>query len=287
MINRGYYSRYAAIRKALELFLESTATEASQGFQILSLGAGFDTTWFQLKQDGRAPAKYIELDFKEVTRRKVASIKAHDLLKNLLAPNSLAENCTETGEVLSEEYSVLPVDLRDLEGLEAVLSKAGFRPSMPTFILAECVLVYLEPQHSQALVAWLGARCCTAAMVVYEQIKPDDAFGRQMLRNLESRGCPLKGLPATPTLDAHCDRFVAGGWQRSAALDMDRIYLHWLDAADKTRVERLEVFDEYEEWHMIQEHYCLVFGVNDSAGLLQKVEFGSIPGVVVKVPKGA
>ncbi len=34
--------------------------------QFLVLGAGFDTTWFQLASEGRAPAKYLELDFSEV-----------------------------------------------------------------------------------------------------------------------------------------------------------------------------------------------------------------------------
>ena len=34
--------------------------------QVLCLGAGFDTTWFQLQQDGLAPTRYLEVDFKEV-----------------------------------------------------------------------------------------------------------------------------------------------------------------------------------------------------------------------------
>lgn len=36
--------------------------------QVLVLGAGFDTAWFQLQQDmpDVLPAKYLEVDFKEV-----------------------------------------------------------------------------------------------------------------------------------------------------------------------------------------------------------------------------
>ena len=29
------------------------------------------------------------------------------------------------------------------------------------------------------------------------------------------------------------------------------------------RAERLELFDELEEWYMIQRHYCVAVGVND------------------------
>ena len=40
------------------------------------------------------------------------------------------------------------------------------------------------------------------------------------------------------------------------------------DPADRRRIERLELFDELEEWHLIQQHYCIAIGVKDSAGLL-------------------
>jgi hypothetical protein len=32
------------------------------------------------------------------------------------------------------------------------------------------------------------------------------------------------------------------------------------DATDVRRVERLEIFDEMEEWHLIQAHYCIAWG---------------------------
>ena len=49
-------------------------------------------------------------------------------------------------------------------------------------------------RRSREVVRWLAERLRCAAMVVYEQIQPHDAFGRQMLLNLESRGCALLGI---------------------------------------------------------------------------------------------
>lgn len=315
LINRGYFTRYAALRALLDLFLRLTTastpeqqqqqepeaapctTPASQQqpsapsaglsacgggsrCQVISLGAGFDTTWWQLAAQGRHPrgAPYIELDFKEVTQRKAAVIASQPKLKEIIERCHQAEAAAAAGagsgvvidapagRVLSAPYSLLPVDLRDLAGLEAALQSAGWDPSAPTYVLSECVLVYMDPAASSGLLSWLSSRLDTAAVVVYEQIKPHDAFGRQMVSNLESRGCPLRGLPTTPTLEAHCRRLTGCGWQRAAAWDMDTVYRDHLDPADKARAESLEIFDELEEWHMIQEHYSISVGVNDRGG---------------------
>lgn len=37
----------------------------------------------------------------------------------------------------------------------------------------------------------------------------------------------------------------------------------------------MELFDEFEEWHMMQEHYCVVCAVNDSMGLFEDFGFPS------------
>ena len=29
---------------------------------------------------------------------------------------------------------------------------------------------------------------------------------------------------------------------------------------ERTRIEKLEMFDEFEEWNMLQSHYCLSLG---------------------------
>lgn len=45
-----------------------------------------------------------------------------------------------------------------------------------------------------------------------------------------------------------------------------------IDPVDRRRVERLEIFDEFEEWDLIQDHYCIALAVNDASGLL--ADFG-------------
>lgn len=39
------------------------------------------------------------------------------------------------------------------------------------------------------------------------------------------------------------------------------------------RAERKEIFDEIEEWNLIQEHYCIALGINDSGGLFSSFGF--------------
>lgn len=189
------------------------------------MGAGYDTTWFQLQarhtvhpafalneqptpppqEQGLQPTRFIEVDFADVTRRKVAAIQATPQLSQLLDAEACFDpgmrckpwyfvlslsTCvcsTATGALHSRGYHVVPCDLRDLGALEEALSSASWDPLAPTYVLSECVLVYMEPAHSAALVRWFGERCPRAVGVVYEQIHPDDAFGKQMVRNLQVR----------------------------------------------------------------------------------------------------
>jgi len=63
------------------------------------------------------------------------------------------------GRILSQPYSLLPVDLRDAEALRRELRAAGFDPQLPTLVLAECVLVYMEVRRGRTVAPDIALPC--------------------------------------------------------------------------------------------------------------------------------
>lgn len=116
------------------------------------------------------------------------------------------------------------------------------------------------------MIAWAAQTAPRSVFVTYEQIHPEDAFGKTMIRNLQSRNIPLHSLLRYPTLDAQCERYLTAGYRCSAArtmLDVNNAFL----ATQRRRVEALEPFDEYEEWQMLLGHYCLVVSATHDEAL--------------------
>ncbi|KAK3024855.1 hypothetical protein RJ639_042878 [Escallonia herrerae] len=151
IINRGYFARWAALRKLLFQFLSSEIHDSEKGYtkkQILSLGAGFDTTYFQLQDEGKAPHLYVELDFKEVTCKKAALIESCVQLREKVG--EIAIISPDKGQVLGDHYKLLPVDLRDIQKLDDMISLAELDPgssalSQASIVILASTIITIEP----------------------------------------------------------------------------------------------------------------------------------------------
>jgi len=258
LIHRGYYIRAKAIDHTLRSFLNH-AQHLNTAAQIVSLGAGFDTSYFRLKEKGLLGknCRYVEIDFPDVIRRKRNIIDQHQVLKNVIGEYTL-----DSDDILkTEDLVILPCDLTDSTKLNEIIGKrTGIRFDIPTLFFSECVLTYVEYERSVELLRWIAQRFEHSAVIIYEQIRPDDAFGRVMMRHFDKIQSPLQRIRDLSTIQKHTELFHGLGFEEVVGFDMNFFFTHYLDQEEKSRMMNLEPFDEFEEWHLKCSHYCITAG---------------------------
>ncbi|KEF60493.1 uncharacterized protein A1O9_02054 [Exophiala aquamarina CBS 119918] len=273
LMNRGTYVRTAAIDKIVYRFLSSRESGRKQ---IISLGAGSDTRYFRLKQKQRGlDLAYHEIDFAANTQRKISHLRSvpfSNQAKSLCGIDLQAsdvEVSQDRTKLSSTDYFIHPQDLRSLPKIETGLT--GIDTSLPTLILSECCLIYLPPDDADSVLDCFDRifpPTTPLAIVIYEPIRPFDAFGKTMVRNLMERGIQLQTLEKYSGLEEQRQRlnnhgFVVtsnGSIAGAEAADIDAIWHRWIDPEEKERIEGLEWMDEVEEFVLLAKHYCICLG---------------------------
>lgn len=269
IINRGYFARVACVSKLVESFLSRTT---SRERQIIILGSGFDTLSFNLIQNNHESLSIVEVDFHDIIEKKCRIVLTESNLTKLLTPNqslTLEESRIQSGYKCGP-VSFVSVDLRDSKSLLDTFERLSLNRSLPTLVLTECVLVYLEKQATEALLDTIATYFEQAVWVSYDMCNCQDPFGRVMLGNLREAGHRVPGLINYSTLLSHKERFISKGWKDCSVCTMLQAYNNptYINADTKKRISSLELFDEIEEWELIMSHYCLsvaVKGGNDSS----------------------
>ncbi|XP_033899386.3 tRNA wybutosine-synthesizing protein 4 [Acipenser ruthenus] len=257
LINRGYYIRAKAVDHCLREFLQRTQSCTRR--QLLSLGAGFDSLYFRLKAGGElGGAVVFEVDFPDVAQRKAALINRDPVLREILGTTESAAPPHSPLVLSSADYRLVGVDLKALGGLESALREAGLQTSAPTLLLSEVVLTYMDNTRSEALIQWASALFPSSVFVMYEQLRPHDPFGRVMQQHFLQLNSTLHALSRYPDKQTQRQRFLDRGWEECVCLDMNHFYFEFLSEEERSRVERLEPFDEYEEWHLKCSHYFIL-----------------------------
>jgi tRNA wybutosine-synthesizing protein 4 len=168
-----------------------------------------------------------------------------------------------SNECFAKDYCILSGDLRKWTAFsERLVKDCGLDLSLPTIVLSECVLIYLQKQYSDAIVNWAGS-LQESFFVTYEQINPDDPFGQVMIRNLKTRNIDLHGIHSYPSLDRQIDRYKKSGFAGVEAKDLNTIIQEY-DQEEIERINKIERLDEIEEFTMLMEHYMLLCASNSS-----------------------
>ncbi|XP_026888835.2 tRNA wybutosine-synthesizing protein 4 isoform X2 [Electrophorus electricus] len=287
LINRGYYVRWKAVDHCVKQFLH--VTDSCSRRQILSLGAGFDSLYFRLHAEKALQrAVVFEVDFPDVSRRKAALIRGSSRLKDALSDwdlSSQTDSAAGPVYVSSAQYNLLGLDLRNGRMAEEVLRVAGLQHNIPSLVLSEVVLTYMETSWSDAVIGWVAGILPQALFVMYEQICPDDPFGKVMQSHFLKLNSKIHALCQYPDTAAQTQRFLQKGWDKSVCMDMNQFYFS-LAEVERERMEKLEPFDEFEEWHQKCSHYFILTaskGPLTSPALLSPATESPIPRMVPKL----
>ncbi len=181
VINRGTWVRTFAIDEAVQSFLQQPTSSKKQ---IISLGAGSDTRFFNLAKKYMAQAKpipflYHEIDFAQVTQRKALAISSKKALSDTINHEASPQINGRVGSIYSNTYCLHPLDLKDLSTVDL----RGIDYSLDTLVISEVCLIYMEVNDADKVVQWTQ-RFGNVGMIIYEPIRGDDAFGKMMIRNL-------------------------------------------------------------------------------------------------------
>lgn len=96
-----------------------------------------------------------------------------------------------------------------------------------------------------------------------------------MLSHFEKLNTPLKSVFTYPTLEAQCRRFSSLGWAHADVKNLWQIWSddEWLSPEVRRKLDRIEPFDEWEEFALFANHYCVVTAKTDApCGSISSIE---------------
>ncbi|PSN43970.1 tRNA wybutosine-synthesizing protein 4 [Blattella germanica] len=258
LIHLGYYMRMLTVDYALRSFLNSVS---SSSVQIISCGAGFDTSFFRFADAGfLSPDVCVyEVDFKEVVERKIQCILNSESLQNCIGPFKV-----NSEGLIGSQYKLLGSDLQDLNKLESNLLSVGVRFQIPTLILSEVAICYMDEDSASKLIEWAAVKFMNSTFVTYEQVYPNDGFGVVMEKHFENMKSPLLSLSKYPSLEQQEERYTSKGWSTCRAGTAYEMFLKITSPEERRRIALLEPFDEFEEWHLEGCHFALIVATKGS-----------------------
>ncbi|KAI0724714.1 leucine carboxyl methyltransferase [Fomitopsis betulina] len=269
LINIGTYVRAEGIDKLVDRWCALAVHEGTQ-CQIVSLGAGSDTRFWRIATGPRKDIlrAYFEVDFAENTTKKAMAIRKSSDLSSVLGKPEEVTIVNGGTTVHAPKYHLVAGDLRQPPSELIALLEPYLSPAHPTILLFECVLAYVSPEASSALIQGFADyfnRTQTGHNVlggiVYEMYGLEDSFGRVMKSNLMARNVSLPGVDPYPTKASLPPRFLKHGFTAAKALTLRDIRRLYIDPAERERISHLEMLDEIEELELVLEHYAITWGV--------------------------
>ena len=249
LINRGTYCRVYAINTKLHEIINNFRKldeYKTSKINIIILGSGFDTTYFNLMSEGYTNIDVYEYDYKEIIDKKMRYISKSKPLLEIISKNQ-------------NNYHLIDCDITNKKLFSESLNKIKTEENDLTIVICECLLVYIEQNITIEMLSCLTDKFSNLYLLEYDLIGPDDPFGKEMIDNLKTRDIHLKGFYEVKNINDQINRLKKVNFEDINIVDMYHIYFKVLPIEERKRIERLELMDEFEELNLLQKHACFGF----------------------------
>ncbi|GIZ41317.1 hypothetical protein CKM354_000462500 [Cercospora kikuchii] len=263
LINRGYWLRMKAIEHGVSRFL---AERTAKRKVVVNLGCGYDPLpWLFL---GKQPllcqgTTFVDVDYPLLMQNKIGIIQKTSQLKTLLP--KFTTTGQETGLLASSDpYVAIGCDLADLTPLQDILQDHLQMGNSDVAVLftSEVSTAYMPLEGSQAVFQWAATFNDVRFCLLEQHLPdgPDHPFAATMLAHFEKLRTPLR---AVGTMEQMKQRFVDAGFPEMGT-EIRSLWELWSDptflsAEERRRLDRIEPFDEWEEFALFGSHYFLLF----------------------------
>ncbi|KAL1303451.1 hypothetical protein AAFC00_006839 [Neodothiora populina] len=262
LINRGYWLRMKAVDSVVRPFLSENPGKKKI---VVNLGCGYDPNPFEYL--GRSPelcddVTFVDVDYPQLMRKKHEMITSNAPLIDLVSDLEL-QPAGSTVIARSKKYLAIGCDLRELEELENVLRQEFNMANEPVSILftAEVSVAYMTRETSNAVFKWASTFEDVKFCLLEQQIPDgrDHPFAVTMLKHFVKLNTPLHSVG---TMDQMRERFEHAGWPVSG-ISIRSLWELWADSKflspqERMDLDKIEPFDEWEEFALFGSHYFLL-----------------------------
>ena len=134
LINRGTYCRVYAINTKLHEIINNyrkLEEYKDSKINIIILGSGFDTTYFNLMEEGYNNIDVYEYDYKKIIDKKLQYISKYKELSEIVKKNK-------------NNYHLIDCDITNKKLFSESLNTIKNNENDLTIVICECLLVYID-----------------------------------------------------------------------------------------------------------------------------------------------
>lgn len=231
---------------------------------------------------------FVDVDYEKLMVHKKNAIRQTPEIKKVIGDVEFGSD-VDAIQIRSPQYLGVGCDLKNTKKLDDVLQNS-ILPSKDCSVLclAEVSLTYMDVKSANDVVTWASTltngecmkprprrKLANSIFLMYTDVQfcileqffpdgPEHPFAKTMMSSYQKMRAPLFSINEFPSLEDQEQRFKKAGWASAQARSLWDLWSDsaLLSKAVRTGLDKIEAFDEWEDFAIFASHYFLLIASN-------------------------